>query len=53
MPEPRLDTVGGPKTRKPAPNPLDPEIMAATERLREAASLLPKGACCGLGSGRQ
>jgi len=43
MPEPRLDTLGCHKAGKSAPNPLDPELMSAKERLTEAASLLARG----------
>jgi len=43
MPEPRLDTLGCQKAGKSAPNPLDPELMPAKERLAEVASLLAKG----------
>jgi len=43
MREPRLDTRGCPKAGKSAPNPLDPELMTAKERLAEVASLLARG----------
>jgi len=53
MPEPRLDTLGCQKAAKSAPNPLDPELMSTDQRPGAVASLLPHGAGCGLGSGRQ
>ena len=52
MPEPRLDTLGCPKARKSAPNPLDPELMPAKERIEEVASLLARGRL-GRGYGRR
>ena len=43
MPEARSDTLGCPKTGKSAPNPLDPELLTAKERIEEVASLLARG----------
>jgi hypothetical protein len=43
MPELGLDTLGRSNRGKSAPNPLDPELLTAQERLAEVASLLARG----------
>ena len=53
MPELGLDTLGCPKAGKSAPNPPDPELLSAQERLAGAASLPARGACCELDSERE
>jgi len=53
MPELRSGTLAGSKAGKAAPNPLDPEPMAAQEPPAQVASLLARGACCGLVSARE
>jgi len=43
MAEERLDTLGCLKGANSAPNPLDPDLLTARERVAEVASLLARG----------